>query len=171
MDRPGRILALFAGQRRRLIAEATRLTGDSASAEDIVQEAWIRMSQGTAETSIDAPVSYVRRVVRNLALDEYRQRRWRERVTPLDPDDDPEMLDGDAVGVDRMLMARQELALVTAELARMPARMRRAVELHRVSGAPLREIAAELGVSITTAHALVTQGVERCRKCLTPKRH
>ncbi|WP_267433525.1 sigma-70 family RNA polymerase sigma factor [Sphingomonas sp. GM_Shp_1] len=171
MERPGRILALFAGQRRRLIAEATRLTGDTASAEDIVQEAWIRLSQGAAETSIDAPVGYVRRVVRNLALDEYRQRRRREQVTTLDPDGDPEMLDGEAVGVDRALMAREELALVTAELARMPSRMRRAVELHRVSGAPLREIAAELGVSVTTAHGLVTQGVERCRKCLEPKRH
>ena len=171
MDRPGRILALFAGQRRRLIAEATRLTGDTASAEDIVQEAWIRLSQGAAETSIDTPAGYVRRVVRNLALDEYRQRRRREQVTMLDPYGGPEMPDGEVVGVDRVLMAREELALVMAELARMPSRMRRAVELHRVSGAPLREIAAELGVSVTTAHGLVTQGVERCRKCLGSKQH
>ncbi|WP_294312513.1 sigma-70 family RNA polymerase sigma factor [uncultured Sphingomonas sp.] len=165
-DRPGRILALFAGQRRRLIAEAVRLTGDTASAEDIVQEAWIRLSKGAAGTRIDAPVGYVSRVVRNLALDEYRQRRRREQVTLSAPDGDPDMPDGEAVSVERALMAREELALVTAELARMPTRMRRAVELHRVSGAPLREIATELGVSVTTAHGLVTQGVERCRKCL-----
>lgn len=171
MDRTGRILALFTSQRRRLIAEAGRLTGDTASAEDIVQEAWIRLSQGAAGTSIDAPVGYVSRVVRNLALDEYRQRRRREQVTTPAHDDDPDMPDGEAVGVERVLIARQELALVTAALAQMPSRMRRAVELHRVSGAPLREIAAELGVSVTTAHGLVTQGVERCRKCLEPKRH
>ena len=170
MDRPARILALFAGQRRRWIAEATRVTGDTASAEDVVQEAWIRLSQGAADMRIVEPVGYVRRVVRNLALDEYRQRRRREQVMALDPDDDPETLDSQAVGVDRALMARQELALVTAELARMPPRMRRAVELHRVSGAPLREIADELGVSITTAHGLVRQGVERCRRALESKR-
>ncbi|WP_294219465.1 sigma-70 family RNA polymerase sigma factor [uncultured Sphingomonas sp.] len=166
MNRPGRILALFAAQRRRLIAEAVRLTGDTASAEDIVQEAWIRLSKGAAGTCIDAPVGYVSRVVRNLALDEYRQRQRREQVTLPAPEGDPDMPDGEAVSVERALMAREELALVTAELARMPARMRRAVELHRVSGAPLREIATELGVSVTTAHGLVTQGVERCRKCL-----
>jgi len=171
MDRIGRILALFASQRRRLIAEATRLTGDKASAEGVVQEAWIRMSQRATEMTSDAPAGYVRQVVRNLALDEYRQRRRREQLMTLDPGDDPEVPDGEAVGVDRVLMARQELTLVTAELARMPSRMRRAVELHRVSGAPLREIAAELGVSVTTAHGLVTQGVERCRKCLEPRRH
>lgn len=170
MDRPARILALFAGQRRRLIAEAKRTTGDMASAEDVVQEAWIRLSQGAADTRIVEPAGYVRRVVRNLALDDYRQRR-RERLTVLDPDDDREPMACQAVAVDRALMARQELALVRAELGRMPPRMRRAVEMHRVSGAPLREIAAELGVSITTAHALVRQGVERCRKCLEVKRH
>ena len=30
----------------------------------------------------------------------------------------------------------------------------------------LKSIAQRLGVSVTTAHGLVTQGVERCRKCL-----
>lgn len=171
MGRPARLLALFAGQRRRLIVDATRVTGDAASAEDVVQEAWIRLSQGTADTPVAEPVGYVRRVVRNLALDEYRQRRRREQVTPLDSDDDPGVADAEAVGIDRVLIARQELAMVTAELGRMPSRMRRAVEMHRVLGAPLREIAAELGVSITTAHALVTQGVERCRKCLKLTRY
>ncbi|MET4896650.1 sigma-70 family RNA polymerase sigma factor [Sphingomonadaceae bacterium jetA1] len=176
MDRPTtRFLALFTGQRRRLIAEATRLTGDTASAEDVVQEAWIRLSQNAAGTRIAEPMGYVRRIVRNLALDEYRQRQRREQVTTLDPGidhgDDPDRLASHAAGADHALMARQDLALVTAELARMPPRMRRAVELHRLSGAPLREIAAQLGVSVTTAHALVTDGVERCRKALRWNRH
>ena len=64
------------------------------------------------------------------------------------------------------MIASQELAIVTATLATMPPRMRRAVELHRLSGATLREIAGELGVSVTTAHTLVTDGVERCRQAL-----
>ena len=170
-NRPARLLALFAGQRRRLIAEATRLTGDMASAEDVVQEAWIRLSQNAVDIRIAEPVGYLRRVVRNLALDEYRQRRRREQVMALDPADDPEALASNAAGADRAVIARQELALVTAELRRMPPRMRRAVELHRLSGTPLREIAVELGVSISSAHALVREGVERCRQCLRSARH
>lgn len=171
MQRPARLLRLFASQRRRLIAEAARMTGDTASAEDVVQEAWIRLSQNATDTRIAEPVGYIRRVVRNLALDEYRQRQRRERMLSSEAADDPETLASNAAAVDRTLMAKQELALVTAELARMPPRMRRAVELHRLSGAPLREIAAELGVSITTAHTLVVEGVERCRKCLRSSRH
>ena len=147
------------------------MTGDRASAEDVVQEAWIRLSQSAAATDIVEPVGYIRRIVRNLALDEYRQRQRRETVLACEVGDDPDMPAAYAERADRALMARQELALVAAELARMPPRMRRAVELHRLSGAPLREIAAELGVSVTTAHTLVVEGVERCRKCLRSNRH
>jgi len=147
------------------------MTGDRASAEDVVQEAWIRLSQSAAATDIVEPVGYIRRIVRNLALDEYRQRQRRETVLACEVGDDPDMPAAYADGADRALMARQELGLVAAELARMPPRMRRAVELHRLSGAPLREIAAELGVSVTTAHTLVVEGVERCRKCLRSNRH
>ena len=147
------------------------MTGDRASAEDVVQEAWIRLSQNAAATDIVEPVGYIRRIVRNLALDEYRQRQRRETVLACEVGDDPDMPAAYADGADRALMARQELGLVAAELARMPPRMRRAVELHRLSGAPLREIAAELSVSVTTAHTLVVEGVERCRKCLRSNRH
>ncbi|MEJ8630386.1 sigma factor [Sphingomonas sp. I4] len=98
----------------------------------MVQEAWIRLSQNAAATDIVEPVGYIRRIVRNLALDEYRQRQRRETVLACEVGDDPDMPGPYAEGADRALMAKQELALVAAELARMPPRMRRAVELHRL---------------------------------------
>lgn len=168
---PGRWLAPLAAQRQRLVAEAARVTGDAASAEDVVQEAWLRLHHGLPDNRIAAPGSYLRRVVRNLALDEYRQRRRREQVTTLDPAGDVEEIPSRAADAERSLIASQELALVRAALAAMPLRMRRAVELHRLSGATLRTIADELDVSVTTAHALVVDGVERCRKALHQDRH
>jgi RNA polymerase sigma-70 factor (ECF subfamily) len=38
--------------------------------------------------------------------------------------------------------------------------------MHRFGGAKLREIAAELGVSVTVAHELVVTGVAHCRSRL-----
>ncbi|WP_343525291.1 sigma-70 family RNA polymerase sigma factor [Sphingomonas sp.] len=162
-------IALFANQRPRLISEAARFTGDIASAEDVVQDAWLRLAQRNTDQTLVEPIGYIRRVVRNLALDEYRQRRRREKLMP--PGSDVESDTVEAIGVDaeQRAIAAQELALVAAELSRMPDRMRQAVELHRLSGTPLREIAAELGVSVTTAHGLVMEGVERCRRALRPK--
>jgi RNA polymerase sigma factor (sigma-70 family) len=170
MRRSKRLSSLFITHRGTLVAQATRLTGDAATAEDVVQEAWLRLS-AVPDREIVEPASYLRRIVRNLALDEHRRRARREQMIPRDPVEDPTQVTANSAGADQMLIAAQELALVTAELARMPIRMRRAVELHRVSGATLREIADELGVSITSAHTLVTQGVERCRRCLEGDAH
>lgn len=161
-----RWLAIFTAHRQRMVAEATKVTGDATSAEDVVQDAWLRLSHGATDTRIIEPASYLRRVVRNLALDHYRHRRRHEPGAKLDPADDPGEMPSDTVDAERRMIASEELAIVTATLATMPPRMRRAVELHRLSGATLREIAGELGVSVTTAHTLVTDGVERCRRAL-----
>ncbi len=166
MTPPGRWLAFLAAQRQRLVAEAARVTGDAASAEDVVQEAWLRLAHRPPDGRSTTPGGYVRQVVRNLALDEYRQRRRREQVTTLDPAGDVHEVPSSEADAEHAMIASQELALVRAALAAMPPRMRRAVELHRLSGARLRTIADELDVSVTTAHALVTDGVERCRKAL-----
>ncbi|WP_322964151.1 sigma-70 family RNA polymerase sigma factor [Sphingomonas fuzhouensis] len=162
------LTALFADQRRRLVTEAARFTGDTDSAEDVVQDAWLRLAQRGAEPSLVEPIGYIRRVVRNLALDAYRQRRRREAIMPHGSDTESEKIEAGVADAEQTVIAAQHLALVAAELTRMPQRMRRAVELHRLSGAPLREIAAELGVSVTTAHTLVMEGVERCRRALHP---
>jgi len=159
---------LFADQRRRLVVEAARVTGDIDTAEDVVQDAWLRMARRGSERHVIEPIGYMRRVVRNLALDAYRQRRRRETIMPLDLDAEGNRIAAAAIDTEQAAIAAQQLALVAAELARMPLRMRRAVELHRLSGAPLRAIAEELEVSVTTAHALVVEGVERCRRAQQP---
>jgi RNA polymerase sigma-70 factor (ECF subfamily) len=170
MRRSQRLPSLFIRHRQTLVAQATRLIVDAATAEDVVQEAWLRL-HAVSEREITEPLSYLRRIVRNLALDEHRRRARREQLIPSDPAEDPTQVTANAAGADQMLIAAQELAVVTAELARMPLPMRRAVELHRVSGATLREIADELGISVTGAHTLVTQGVDRCRRCLKRGAH
>lgn len=162
------LTSLLVAQRRRLVIEAARFTGDTESAEDVVQDAWLRLAQHEPERGVVEPIGYIRRVVRNLALDSYRQRRRRETIMPQSAETEDDTVAAAVADAERTAIAAQDLALVAAELARMPWPMRRAVELHRLSGAPLREIAAELGVSVTTAHGLVMKGVERCRQALHP---
>ncbi|MDR6150239.1 sigma-70 family RNA polymerase sigma factor [Sphingomonas sp. SORGH_AS_0742] len=162
------LATLFADQRRRLIAEASRVTGDPDAAEDVVQEAWLKLAQRGPERPVGEPIGYIRRVVRNLAIDAYRQRRRQERIMPPDLDGESDRVAAAAADAEQAAIAAQQLAIVAAELRRMSPPMRRAVEMHRLSGVPLREIAAELGVSITTAHSLVIEGVARCRRALHP---
>jgi RNA polymerase sigma factor (sigma-70 family) len=57
------------------------------------------------------------------------------------------------------LSHRQDLEQVEAILAGLPPRVRQAVEMHRLDGHTLQEIARELGVSVNTAHRWVREAV------------
>ena len=75
----------FETERPRLTAIATRILGSGADAEDVVQDAWLRLSR-TAE--IDDPPAWLTTVVTRLCLDQLRKRRVRsaaEAEAPIDP--------------------------------------------------------------------------------------
>lgn len=156
----------FEGQRRDLIRYASRITGDRDYAEDVVQEAYLRLGEMAKKQNLDKPGGYLARIVRNLAID----RLWRSRrdgeVFVSDGQTALEGLAADQPTPEQVALSRDELARVEAALFELPDRVRIAVEMHRFGGAKLREIAAELGVSITVAHELVVAGVAHCRSRL-----
>lgn len=71
--------------RERLVALAYGMLGSRASAEDIVQEAWLRLH---GASGVDHPEAWMRTVVSRLALDELRSARARREtyVGPWLPD-------------------------------------------------------------------------------------
>src|SRR5262249_24362558 len=68
-------LGLLMADRERFIAQASRITGSRAAAEDVVQEAYLRMA-GTDAEAVAKPIAYVSRIVRNLATDWLRHSAW-----------------------------------------------------------------------------------------------
>ncbi|MEE4450547.1 sigma-70 family RNA polymerase sigma factor [Novosphingobium resinovorum] len=153
-------------QRRDLIRYANRITGDQDYAEEIVQEAYLRLGETAAKRLLEQPRRYLARIVRNLALD----RVWRSRREAASFVPDGEMalasVVSDLPSPEEAALARDEFARLEAALAELPERKRIAVEMHRFGGAKLREIAEELGVSLTVAHQLVIEGVAHCRSRL-----
>jgi RNA polymerase sigma-70 factor (ECF subfamily) len=154
MPEPSAHLHLFLEIRRELVGYAAKITGDAAQAEDIVQEAWIRFNprDGAIRPSIDQPVAYLYRIVRNLALDLQRSRA-REQGHQAEP---PQWLlptqVEDPADTWQHGMALQRLSTA---LAAMPENSRLALELHRFSGFTLAQIATQLGTSVSTAHRLL----------------
>lgn len=161
-------LALFSDHRGALVEYAARILGNRESAEDVVQDAWLRTAQATAfdggdgsgtTTGPDRPLGYLYRIVRNRAIDLLRQRRGETGPPP------------DSLGTDRptpeeAVSQRQAFAIVAEALDALPPRTRRAVILHRVEGAKLKDIADELGISVALAHGLVYDGLDLCRERL-----
>ena len=75
-------LELFQGERMRLFRLAVRVIGDAASAEDVVQEAWMRW-QRTDRSQIKNPAAFLTTTTTNLAINVIQSARHR-RETPTD---------------------------------------------------------------------------------------
>ncbi|MBC7136125.1 sigma-70 family RNA polymerase sigma factor [Oceanibaculum nanhaiense] len=164
-------LDLFLAHRGALLNYASRIVGDRAHAEDVVQEAFLRfdaavVEQGPGGQGLSEPLAYLYRIVRNLSLD-LRRKLGRERNRQVaDSEESLAQIGEDRPSPEAAVGARHELALVVAAMAELPERTRVALEMHRFGGCSLREISAHLGISVGLAHSLVTDGLEHCRQRL-----
>jgi len=162
------ILAIYLAHRQELVNYAHGIVGDSARAEDVVQEAWMRLSVVAKDRSLDEPVGYVYRTVRNLAIDAYRRQRRENHVL----DSDGGMLSASAVdsapSPEAVASSKDDLRLLNEALSELPERTRIAVEMRRFGGYKLKEIADHLNISVTTAHDIIAVGIAHCMRRVRP---
>lgn len=136
----------------------------AADADELVQEAYCRLTALPAVAHIDRPDAYLFRVVRNLHFERLR----RERVVPmtgLTESDLSSILD-DAAGPDRTAMARRRLARVQAAIDALPDRCRQVFVLRRVEGLSQRAIAERLGVTESMVENDVGKGLRLLMRAL-----
>src|SRR6266850_502296 len=84
-DRATQLDALFRAQRRTLWGLAYRLTGNAEDADDIVQEAFVRLMAQPPESALEDLGPWLARVTSNLGIDALRRRRRRSYVGPWLP--------------------------------------------------------------------------------------
>lgn len=155
----------------RVLGYAARLLGgDRAEAEDIAQEAMLRLWRaapgwrpGEARVS-----TWLYRVVTNLATDRLRAR-GRRGGGPVALDQAPEPAD-DAPGVLSRLVEDQRMAALYAALAGLPDRQREAVVLRHIEGLANPEIAEILGVGVEAVESLTARGKRALAAALAGRR-
>jgi RNA polymerase sigma-70 factor, ECF subfamily len=121
---------------RRLVGQMFVLCGDLATAEDVVQEAFVRaIDHARSFRRTDNPEAWLSRVAINV-----QRSRWRrmKRYAGLEPRlvERPVPDDLSAEAIDLMTV-----------LAALPAPQREVVVLHHLMDLPVHEIAATLGLS------------------------
>lgn len=159
--------AIFIEHRAALINYAAPILGCRARAEDVVQEAYIRLSSkndvDVHGQQIASPISYLYRIVRNLAID------WTRRASNEDQQLSPEMFDqipAQIPDIEETVLFRDELRVLSSALDELPERTQTAFRMHRLEGRTLEEIATRLEVSVVRAHQLVKQALVHCAKKL-----
>lgn len=163
MNQSDRCLELYLAHRSALLTYANRIIKDPGRAEDLVQEAFLRLRAASSATLLEEPVAYLYRIVRNLALDLQRHLVFQGRHEVAGADELAARIAESLPSPEAAVAAREEFRNLLKALDELPPRIRIALEMHRLGGFKLKEIAAHLGVSISTAQALVAEGIEYCQ--------
>lgn len=140
----------------RVLGYAARLLADRAEAEDVTQEAMLRLWKIAPDwRSGEAQVStWLYRVVTNLVTDRQRAR-LRRAATTLD--DAPEVADEGRGAVAGMIEA-DRMAALDAALAKLPDRQRQAVVLRHLEGLSNPEIAVIMDIGTEAVESLTARG-------------
>jgi RNA polymerase sigma-70 factor (ECF subfamily) len=139
---------MFEAERPRLLRIANRVLGDHAEAEDVVQQAWLRLHLTDAE--IESPPAWLTTVTTRLCLDRLRSR------TPVPVDDVETEITGDDPADDAALADTVGLALHVV-LDRLSPRERVAFVLHDSFGFEFPTIAAVLDTTPAAARKLASR--------------
>lgn len=150
----------------RVVAYAARLLGDTAEAEDVAQEAMLRLwriapdwRQGEAQVA-----TWLYRVATNLCTD---RRRKGRRAAPLEAAGEPADARPGAVAE---LIERDRARALQAALAGLPDRQRQAVVLRHIEGLSNPEIAAVMDIRVAAVESLTARGKRALAARLRPER-
>ena len=143
---------------------AFRLAGNQSDAEDVVQDALVRVKRGLETYRPGSLHGWLARIVTNVFLDETR-RRARRPQTELP--DDPERVLAGAPAADEALAMEKLPDHLQDALNGLPEEFRAAVVLCDVAGATYQEISDQLGVPVGTVRSRVHRGRLRLREVLS----
>ncbi len=143
---------------------AYRLAGNSDDAQDLVQEALIRVRRGLERYEPGSLEGWLARIVTNVFLDEVRRRR--RRPTDSLPDD-PDRVVPPSPAADAAEVASGLSDEIQAALAALPEEFRVPVVLCDVADQSYEQIAAALGVPIGTVRSRLHRGRKLLRGMLT----
>ena len=143
---------IFEAERPRLVGLATRVLADHAEAEDVVQQAWLRLDRAVSRdaTEIDNLPAWLTTVTTRLCLDRLRSR------TPV-PVDEVEMAGTASDPADDVALADTVGIALQAVIDRLSPRERVAFVLHDSFGFEFGTIAEVLDTTPAAARKLASR--------------
>lgn len=141
-----------------LLSYATRMTGDRAEAEDLTQEAMLRIWRAAPRWRAgEAKVStWAYRVMANLLTDRFRAKQ-RQGGGPTRLEDAPDPID-EAPSAEAGLIAADRIARLDRALSMLPPRQREALILRHIEGLSNPEIAQILETGVEAVESLTARG-------------
>lgn len=144
-----------------------RQWGHALEVDDVIQEAYCRLSDLESVAHVQNPRAYFFTTVRAVAIDVLRSAKVAnaERMTEIEW----EYVIDSSPSPDRVAEARQELLRVRQLLSQLPWTCREVIELRKLHGLSQAETARRLGVSESVVENHVVRGLKKLLKALAER--
>lgn len=129
--------------------------------EDVAQEAYLRAYIAEQRESIEQPKAFLFRVAKNLALT--RLTRKSRQITDYIEEAGDSLLMETAAALDAEIEAQQCLGLYCEAVAALPEKCRQVFLLRKVHGLGHKEIAARMGLSVSSVEKYLREGILACQ--------
>jgi RNA polymerase sigma-70 factor (ECF subfamily) len=145
------LLAAFLEKRDNLVLFLAARTRSMATAEDLVQDLYLKVAALPPGAEVKAPGPMLYRMAANLMVDHLRSDQRSSRRNAQWRLDTRATLGGTDVvsepAADEAIMARERVRLLAEAVAELPPQMGRAFRLHKLEGRSQAETAEAMGVS------------------------
>ena len=146
-------------------AQAFRMLGDRAEAEDITQDSLLRLWYAAPDWQAGQAkvTTWLYRVTSNLCIDKMRKsKRQSSAAVPEMPDDGPDM--------ERRLQDRARAQALRAALSDLPDRQKQAMVLRHLEGLPNLDVAQIMQISVEAVESLMSRGKRSLADALAPQK-
>jgi RNA polymerase sigma factor (sigma-70 family) len=144
--------------RRWLTRYFRRRVRNDAEIEDLVQDVFARMVARDSPEPVEHLGGYVLKTASSVLAD--RARRGSSRGAGLHVAFDSELHGEDEIDPARLLGGKEELRAVTAALLSLPERTRTVFILRRLEGQSYRDIATQLGISVSAVEKHMVRAIQ-----------
>src|SRR3569833_2711829 len=139
------LLSVFCLHRVALLRFLHRRLNNTALAEDLAQETWLRAANAQCSTTIDNPLGFLFRIAANLALDH--QRHVAHRIELAETPAVAEAVPDPQPSPETVALHRSEFARLLRVVEGLSPRCREVFILGKFEGLSLADIAARLNIS------------------------
>lgn len=155
----GKLFGAFVKLRPRLEAGAQWRTGSRATAEDLIQDTWLKLEGSRFESSVENPAGFITQVAKSTIAGHLRKE---GRRAEIDAEVSELLWDSvDVVSPERMLIGRESLKAVQAALDELPEKTRRIFLMNRIDRIPHRKIAEIYEMTDDAVYYHIRRALER----------
>lgn len=138
----------------------SRMLSNPHDVEDVVQETFIRAHLAERNSQIKQPKSYLFKIARNVALNQFRQDM--RKPTDFIEDYHPSSVSLHEGTLEDEVLAQEKFEILCGAIATLPPQCRKVYLMRRVYGMSYKDIASALHLSVKTIEKHLRKGYARC---------